>query len=200
MTLSRRQLLKHSIIGSSLLTVPGIALGQVDRSIKLAATPQTIPWFLADVDPIQLWSYSLPELRLMQYEKVSIDFHNKLDEPSTVHWHGMRVKNSMDGVSGLTQPPVAPSEHYKYELEPIDAGTYWAHSHHNSYEQVARGLYMPIIVEEPEAYPVDDDLLFVADDWRINKSGQLDLDSIGRMHDWSHGGRMGNMLTVNRNP
>ncbi len=55
-----------------------------------------------------------------------------------------------------------------------------------------------MIVEEASPYPVDKDLLFVVDDWRLNRERQIDTSSFGAMHDWSHGGRMGNIVTVNR--
>lgn len=72
----------------------------------------------------------------------------------------------MDGVSGLTQAPIPPGGRFVYRLTPPDAGTFWAHAHHRTYEQLARGLYLPLIVDEAEPYAADRDQLLVLDDWR----------------------------------
>ena len=163
----------------------------------LTLQPEQAHWF-SQSPPTVLWSMNQDVLRLQQHLPAEITVRNHLPDASSVHWHGMRVPNSMDGASGLTQQAIEPGDTYTYRFTPLDAGTYWAHSHHNTYEQLARGLYLPLIVEEPTPYPADHDHLLVLDDWRVNDTGQLDLKSLGSMHEWSHGGRMGNLLTVNR--
>ncbi|TLP41912.1 multicopper oxidase family protein, partial [Cohaesibacter sp. CAU 1516] len=149
-----------------------------------------------------LWTYNGrapgPEIRVKQGERIKVRFINELEEPSSIHWHGIRIDNAMDGVSGLTQEAVKPGESFDYDFVVPDAGTYWYHAHNKSWNQVARGLYGPLIVEEP--YPTFDaehDLTLVIDDWRVDRNGQLDEQSFGAMMDWSHGGRLGNWLTVN---
>ena len=108
-----------------------------------------------------VWSYNGavpgPEIRLRQGERVQITVENQLAEETTVHWHGLRVPNAMDGVPHLTQRPIAPGETFVYEFDAPDAGTYWYHPHQRSYEQVGRGLYGPLIVEEREPIQVDRD-------------------------------------------
>jgi len=54
----------------------------------------------------------------------------------------------MDGVSGLTQVPIKPKQAFTYQVPAEDADTFWAHAHHKTFEQLAKGLYMPLIVEE----------------------------------------------------
>ena len=104
----------------------------------------------------------------------------------------------MDGVSGLTQEAVKPGETFEYDFVVPDAGTYWYHAHNRSWNQVARGLYGTLIVEDDEpSFDRDHDLTLVVDDWRLNQEGVLDVDSIGSLMDWSHSGRLGNWLTVN---
>src|SRR3546814_1719960 len=91
----------------------------------------------------------------------------------------MRVPNAMDGVPHLTQKPVAPGETFHYEFECPDAGTFWYHPHQRSLEQVGRGLYGPLIVEEPEPVAVDRDVTWVLDDWRLLTDASI---KIGRAH------------------
>jgi len=74
-----------------------------------------------------VWAYEGtvpgPELRVRQGQPVRITVVNKLDEHTTVHWHGIRLPNAMDGVPGLTQKPIRPGESFVYEFTPPDAGT-----------------------------------------------------------------------------
>ena len=141
-----------------------------------------------------------PLLRLPQGRESVIRFRNRLDEPSTVHWHGLRIDNAMDGVPEMTQAPVAPGEDFEYRLTPPDAGTYWYHSHMRSWFQQAMGLAGVLIVDEAEPPQVDRDLVLALDDWRFDEAMQMDTASFGSMHDWSHGGRLGNYLTANGKP
>ena len=87
-----------------------------------------------------VWAYNGgvpgPVLRVRQSEPVRIVVENGLDQETTVHWHGVRVPNAMDGVPGLTQPPIKPGESFTYEFTPSDAGTFWYHPHANSLEQI----------------------------------------------------------------
>lgn len=137
-----------------------------------------------------------PEIRVRQGERLRVTVDNALDEETTVHWHGIRVPNSMDGVPHLTQPPIAPGASFTYEFDTMDAGTFWYHPHQRSFEQVGRGLYGPLIVEEPAPIRVDRDLTWVLDDWRLTKDGQIS-DDFGNLHDMSHNGRIGNTVTIN---
>ncbi|WP_341863620.1 multicopper oxidase family protein [Gymnodinialimonas sp. 57CJ19] len=132
-----------------------------------------------------------PELRLRQGETLSVLFDNQTDQGSAMHWHGIRIDNAMDGVPGLTQDLVEPGTTFDYNFVTPDPGTYWYHSHARSWEQVERGLYGPLIVEETNPPPVDHDITVIVDDWRMDRSGQLAGD-FGNRHDFSHGGRLGN--------
>jgi FtsP/CotA-like multicopper oxidase with cupredoxin domain len=138
-----------------------------------------------------------PVIRIPQGRESVIQFHNALDEASSVHWHGLRIDNAMDGVPGLTQSPVQPGESFEYRLRPPDAGTYWYHTHLRSWAQLAFGLAGVLIVEEENPPMVDQDLVFAIDDWRLGSDMQMDRRSLGSLHDWSHGGRMGKVITVN---
>jgi FtsP/CotA-like multicopper oxidase with cupredoxin domain len=147
-----------------------------------------------------VWSYNGmvpgPEIRLRQGERLEVAVENRLAEESTVHWHGLRVPNAMDGVPHLTQRPIAPGETFVYAFDVPDAGTYWYHPHQRSFEQVGRGLYGPLIVEEREPVQVDRDVTWVLDDWRLLPDAQIS-DDFGNFMDASHNGRVGNTVTVN---
>jgi FtsP/CotA-like multicopper oxidase with cupredoxin domain len=147
-----------------------------------------------------VWSYNGavpgPEIRVRQDEHLRITVENRLAEETTVHWHGVRVPNAMDGVAHLTQKPIAPGETFVYEFDVPDAGTYWYHPHERSFEQVGRGLYGPLIVDEREPIQVDRDVTWVLDDWRLLPDAQISED-FGNFMDSSHNGRVGNTVTVN---
>jgi len=133
-----------------------------------------------------------PELRVRQGDRLSVSFENGAGQASTIHWHGIHLDNAMDGVPDLTQAAVRPGETFHYAFDVPHAGTYWYHAHHRSWEQVARGLYGPLIVEERDPPPVDRDITVVLDDWRLERNGALH-ESFGNRHDFSHAGRMGNV-------
>lgn len=137
-----------------------------------------------------------PEIRVRQGEPLRITVENALNEETTVHWHGVRLPNAMDGVPHLTQRPIAAGDTFVYEFDAVDAGTFWYHPHQRSFEQVGRGLYGPLIVEEAEPPRVDRDVTWVIDDWRLNQSAEIS-DDFGNRHDMSHGGRVGNTATIN---
>ncbi len=132
-----------------------------------------------------------PVLRVMQGDELTVNFENRTGEPSSVHWHGIRIDNAMDGVPGLTQDAVPDGDDFEYRFVTPDAGTFWYHSHNRSWEQVARGLYGPLIVEEREPPEVDADIVVIIDDWRLDETGEL-LDDFDSMFHFAHGGRLGN--------
>ncbi|OGA16527.1 MAG: copper oxidase [Betaproteobacteria bacterium RIFCSPLOWO2_02_FULL_66_14] len=155
-----------------------------------AAHPQTGTWSYNGVVPG-------PVLRYRQGERLRVEVENSLDAETTIHWHGLRVPNAMDGVPHLTQAPIAArGGRFVYEFDLPDAGTYWYHPHLASAEQVGRGLYGALVVEEREPPVVDRDLVWVLSDWRLDRSARMVAD-FGNFMDASHAGRIGNTVTVN---
>jgi FtsP/CotA-like multicopper oxidase with cupredoxin domain len=143
-----------------------------------------------------------PVLRARQGQRLRVRVRNSLQQPTTVHWHGIRLPNAMDGVPHLTQAPIPPGGSFVYEFDPPDAGTFWYHPHANSSEQLGRGLYGALIVEEPtSSVPVgggvgfDRELIWILDDWRLDKDAAIQ--PFGNGHDSSHAGRIGNVVTIN---
>lgn len=139
-----------------------------------------------------------PVLRAVQGERLVRRFVNDLPQPSTIHWHGIRIANAMDGVPDLTQEAVPSGGEFLYDFVVPDAGTYWYHPHQRTWEQMARGLYGALIVEEPAPPPVDRDEVLLIDDWRLSDDAGIH-ESFGAMMDLSHAGRVGNWVTVNGN-
>lgn len=202
--ISRRNLLVSAGIATAAFAGRSLfsAARAEDGFLEIAAGPTSKKLYRDDAKASDLWLYNAstpgPEIRVKVGERVKVRLKNNLEEPTSIHWHGIRIANDMDGVSGLTQEPVQPGETFEYEFVALDAGTYWYHAHNKSWNQVARGLYGPLIVdEETPAFDPEYDLTLVIDDWRLSQDGSLDLASLGHLMDWSHGGRFGNYLTVN---
>ena len=151
--------------------------------------PDTGVWAYNDEVPGQL-------LRCRQGDILDLHLRNRLPAPTSLHWHGLRVPNAMDGVPGLTQAPVAPGEDFHYRFTARNSGTFWYHPHFASAEQLERGLHGAIVVEEAQPPAVDRELVWVLDDWRLLADGNLD-EGFDNRHDASHGGRLGNTATVN---
>jgi FtsP/CotA-like multicopper oxidase with cupredoxin domain len=195
----RRFLLTAAAIGLA-SAVPEAGYAAAPRTYRISAAHGTAHLAGAQYPKTSIWSYGGsvpgPEIRVRQGQSLRITVDNRLDEETTVHWHGLRVPNAMDGVPQLTQRPIGPGETFVYEFEVPDAGTYWYHPHQRGFEQVGRGLYGPLIVEERVPLPVDRDITWVLDDWRLTSDAQIS-DDFGNMHDVSHNGRVGNTVTVN---
>ena len=136
-----------------------------------------------------------PLLKVRQGEELAVTFENRTGEASSVHWHGIRIANGMDGVPGLTQDPVPDGADLDYRFVAPDAGTFWYHSHSRSWEQVARGLYGPLIVEETTPPAVDADIIVIVDDWRLDIDAKF-IDDFDLMFHFAHGGRIGNYAKV----
>jgi FtsP/CotA-like multicopper oxidase with cupredoxin domain len=170
------------------------------RHYTIMAAPGRAPLVGGGHPETTVWAYNGavpgPEIRVRQGERLRVAVENGLDEETTVHWHGMRVPNPMDGVPHLTQTPIAPGETFVYEFDCPDAGTFWYHPHQRSFEQVGRGLYGPLIVEEPEPLAVDRDVTWVLDDWRLLQDASIS-DDFGNRMDSGMSGRVGNTVTVN---
>jgi FtsP/CotA-like multicopper oxidase with cupredoxin domain len=197
----RRRFIKS---GAGLALGAGLGLKPLSAQpagFRLIASHGQVKFSAQQDKPTQVMHYNQsipgPVLRIPRGRESVILFENALDASSSVHWHGLRIDNAMDGVPGMTQAPVQPGESFEYRLTPPDAGSYWYHTHQRSWEQMALGLAGALIVEEDEPPQVDQDLVFAIDDWRLDDARQIDRKSLGSMHDWSHAGRMGNFITVN---
>ncbi len=170
------------------------------KEVNLVAAPARLPIVGAPYPETDVWCYSGqspgPEIRVRQGDHVRIVVDNRLSEDTTVHWHGLRVPNAMDGAPDVTQPSIQPGESFSYEFAVRDAGTYWYHPHAHSAEQVGRGLAGAFIVEEQNPLPVDRDVVWVLGDWRLRRDAAIAEDFNNPM-EMSMSGRIGNTVTIN---
>jgi multicopper oxidase len=117
---------------------------------------------------VPTWSYGGqipgPEIRVRKGQILQSLLVNQLPVETTVHWHGVTIRNDMDGVPGMTQAPVPADREYTYRFAAAEPGTYWYHPHVGV--QLDRGLYGPLIVEDPaETAGYEHDWTVVLDDW-----------------------------------
>lgn len=148
-----------------------------------------------------VWTYngSLPGplIKAKVGDRVIVHFKNKLPEATSIHWHGLRVPNNMDGVPNVTQDPIKVGEEFTYDFVVKDAGTYWYHPHANTADQVGRGLYGPIIVEDPKDPSIfGDELVLMLSDMSLKPNGDfVPADQGGDLGNLF--GREGEVLLVN---
>lgn len=159
--------------------------------------------------PAMVWTYNGtvpgPLIRAHAGDRVIVHFTNHLPETTTIHWHGLRVPNAMDGAPEV-QPPVAVGGSFDYDFVVPDAGTFWYHPHVRSSAQVASGLYGAIVVDpapgdvaSAEPPGLGDELVLVLSDVLLNDDGTLGpVDSGGALGDLF--GREGNVVLVNGRP
>ncbi|MDX1502157.1 MAG: multicopper oxidase family protein [Thermoanaerobaculia bacterium] len=102
----------------------------------------------------EVWSFNGsvpgPEIRVRVGDVVRVRFRNKLPLPSSIHWHGVEVTHRSDGTS-VSQNEVPPGGSFRYEFRVTRPGVFWYHPHVRPSNQVWRGLYGPLIVEDPAA-------------------------------------------------
>ncbi|MFJ3827700.1 multicopper oxidase family protein [Streptomyces sp. NPDC090046] len=134
--------------------------------VKVTAT--ATPLDLGGGVTVRSWAYGdkLPgqEIRASAGGTLALTLANNLPEATSVHWHGLALRNDMDGVPGLTQRDIAPGGTFPYRFAVPNPGTYWIHPHTGV--QQDRGLYAPLIVEDPkEPLSYDKEWVVVLDDW-----------------------------------
>jgi FtsP/CotA-like multicopper oxidase with cupredoxin domain len=149
----------------------------------------------------KVWTYNGllpgPYIRAAKGDRLIVHFRNSLPDPTTIHWHGVRVPNDMDGSPGMTQPLVQPGGEFTYDFTLRDAGTYWYHPHHDSAAQVGWGLYGAIVITDPDdPKAFGDDLVLMMSDMSMDANGQqLARDEGGNFGDLF--GREGGTLLIN---
>ncbi len=146
-----------------------------------------------------VWTFDgelAPILRLRHGGDLRLSLTNETALPLSLHFHGVRGPNGMDGVGGLTQKPIAPGESFGYALTPPDAGTFLIRPCvlGGSAEAMDRGLSGLLIVEEAEPLQADRDIVLLVDDWALADDGSLALGAP------APAGRLGSFLTINGKP
>jgi manganese oxidase len=117
----------------------------------------------------RLWGYNGqspgPTIEVVEGDRVRIFVTNRLPEPTSIHWHGQRLPNGMDGVSGLTQPSIPPGKTYVYEFVARRPGTFMYHPHADEMVQMAMGMMGMWVTHPKGGHPhiarVDRDFCFL---------------------------------------
>jgi len=176
--LSRRRflLLTGGAVGAATLARPRPMLAAVPtfgpRQASGQATAKALIAGPATIDlagrRARTWAYNGtvpgPVVRVTAGETVRVKLTNRLDEATSVHWHGIALPNAMDGVPGVTQPGVEPGSEFDYEFVAPDPGTYFFHPHMGM--QLDQGLYAPLIVDDPaDPGGYDAEWIILLDDW-----------------------------------
>lgn len=151
--------------------------------------------------PTTLWTYDGgmpgPLLRAKVGDRLIVHFKNSLPEPTSVHWHGLRIPNAMDGVPDEPVPPIAPGGSFDYDFVLPDAGTYWYHPHYASAEQLGNGLFGPIVVDASDEPPgLGDEAVLVLSDLGVDADGKIQPADGGGDFGTLFG-REGNLVLVN---
>jgi manganese oxidase len=121
-----------------------------------------------------LWGYNGqspgPTIEVVEGDRVRMFVTNRLPESTSIHWHGQRLPNGMDGVSGLTQPAIKPGQTYVYEFTAQRAGTFMYHPHADETTQMAMGMMGFWVTHPRDAHvmPVDRDYVFLLNAYDID--------------------------------
>ena len=111
-----------------------------------------------------------PTIEAVAGDRLRVYVTNHLPAPTTVHWHGIRVPNGMDGVNGLTQPAIQPGETFRYEFAVPDPGTFMYHPHFDEMTQQGLGMMGMFVVHprQRDKAPADRDYVIMLSEWRID--------------------------------
>ncbi|MFB8172555.1 multicopper oxidase family protein [Kitasatospora purpeofusca] len=145
-----------------------------ERPVTITATADTVD--LGGGTTARTWTFgALPgtPVRTTAGDTLVATLNNHLPDPTSLHWHGLALRNDMDGVPPVTMRPVAPGGSFTYRFVTDRPGTYWFHPHVGV--QLDRGLYAPLIVEDPkEPLGYDEEWVVVLDDWLDGVTGTPD--------------------------
>ncbi len=145
--------------------------------------------------------YPGPLIKVDQGATIVVHFQNAIDQPSAVHWHGVRLDNRFDGTPGVTQPLVPPGGHFTYRVHFRDAGIYWYHPHHREDIQQDLGLYGNMLVRSPDPKyygPVNREEILLLDDLQVGADGLAPHGAEAPTNALM--GRFGNVFLVNGEP
>lgn len=202
--LTRRNLLKASAVAGAYGVGIGLA-GKLSGRAVAAPEPLVLKTTktqakLMDAAPTKdVLTYGdagmPPVVRMKKGEAFAARLVNGIDDPTTIHWHGLRIPNKMDGVPFLTQPYVYTGDSFDYAFTPPDAGTFWYHPHCNTLIQMGHGMTGVIVVENPKDPAFDSEIVLNLRDWRLGGDGQFIAQF--RPRDSAKSGTYGTVRTAN---
>ncbi|MGO9673335.1 MAG: multicopper oxidase family protein [Methylocella sp.] len=203
--LSRRRFLRSSLgsgLAISLFDLPALSARaaptpDADGFMVFEAAPKTLRLLPEPAAETPVFAYDGaipgPLLRIKKGEEVKIRLVNQLAQQTSLAWPGVRIANAMDGVGLLTQEPVEPGASFDYRFTPPDSGLFAYRPGVSPFasEQLGRGLYGALIVDEANPPPADRDMLAIIADWRLDEKGAIaDFDSAAG----------GSLITLNSKP
>jgi FtsP/CotA-like multicopper oxidase with cupredoxin domain len=156
------------------------AVGQRTVTARLTAQQATVD--LGGLT-VPTWTYGTtvpgPLLRASAGDRLVVEVDNRLPDTTSVHWHGVALRNDMDGVPGITQKPIAAGGRFTYDFTVPDPGTYFYHPH--SGVQLDRGLHGVLVVDDPaEPGDYNAEWVVVLDDW-VDGTGQTPDDVLAQL-------------------
>ncbi len=180
MSLARRTLLGGGLSAAvwAALRRPSEANAPTEASDgfrTIEAGPASAPLLAAPAQPLGYAGATPgPLLRAKLGEALKVRLVNRLSEPTTLHWRGLRIANAMAGIGDLTQKPVAPGASFDYVLQPPDSGFGWygPHAGATSAGQIARGLYGPVVIDEAAPPAIDLEAIVSVQDWSPDPAGR----------------------------
>ncbi len=138
-----------------------------------------------------------PLIKIKQGDNIKVQFTNNIDFPTTVHWHGLRLDYTSDGVPEVTQEPIQPGNSLEYNLKFPDEGAFLYHPHVRTEMQMEKGLYGNILVESDKFDAIDYKIPLILDDISIVDGNLEPFES--DMTTKTLMGRFGNTLMINGN-
>lgn len=183
-----------------------------DSTKEFTLNAEPILWEYADGKTVTAWGYNGqvpgPEIRVTEGDKIKVVFTNKLPKATTIHWHGIDVPYTSDGVPGVTQAAIQPSETYTYEFTATPSGTRFYHTHgsghDDSAQQMDMGLAGAFIIEpkigtDQTVQKPDQDITLVLDEWQTgspdgstHNMAMMDMNAMGGGHMMNY-----NVFTIN---
>lgn len=181
----------------ALRLAPAVDLDPDPRVVEVNLEARMGEWEISPGRRVRAMTYNGtvpgPLIEARVGDTLVVHFTNRLDEPTTIHWHGLRVPANMDGAPH-SQPPIAPGETFEYRFTVPDAGTFWYHPHVHEGVQMERGLYGAIVVRGANEPRADVEGVLVLDDLLLGADGQIA--PTGDLVE-QHNGREGELSLVN---
>jgi FtsP/CotA-like multicopper oxidase with cupredoxin domain len=163
-------------------------------------TASEFQWEIAAGKTIRAWGFNQsvpgPILRAQQGDTLVVKFRNELQEPTVIHWHGIRLAADMDGTDSV-QTPVAPGEEFEYRFTVPDAGTFWYHAHQNEAIQMEKGMYGALIVDEKTDVVTDRERVLMIDDMKLTNENEFKVGNVLSRWIERHDGREGKTVLIN---
>ena len=167
------------------------------RVVSVALEARELEWEFTPGVRTRAWGYNEqvpgPVLEANVGDVLEVRLTNRLSEPTTIHWHGLRLAAPMDGTESV-QHTVKPGDTFTYRFPLPDAGTFWYHPHFHETTQLEMGLYGALIVRGPDEPRLDAEHVLVLDDLKLDRDGQIER--LGGFVE-SHDGRQGLTLLIN---